>query len=109
MPLAPPVTSTRFPFRPRTSVSPCVDQIGDQSRPAGLVRRAQADASVAVEIFVKKNQVTPMRILLKFFIVAIHGTRTVATTRKNPNQAAGKLIGHFRQRTLAICSFDFET
>src|SRR5215212_1823885 len=46
-----------------TSLSPFVDQIGNQPGPAGLVRGAEAFAGVAVEVFVEEDEVLPMRVV----------------------------------------------
>ena len=42
-----------------------LDQLGHQRRPAGLVARAEARAGFAVKIFVEKNQIAPVRIVLE--------------------------------------------
>src|SRR5262245_55239308 len=40
------------------------DQVGDDARPAGLVRRAEAGAVVAVEVLVEEEVVLPGRVRL---------------------------------------------
>src|SRR5262245_41884352 len=46
------------------------EQLGDQAGPARLMIGANAGAVVAVKIFVKKNQVPPVRIALEKFQTA---------------------------------------
>ena len=46
-------------------ITPFVDERGDERRPAGLMRCAQARACVAVEILVEQNQILPVRIFLE--------------------------------------------
>ena len=47
-----------------------LDELGDQSGPAGLVARADPGAVVAVEVFVEWDQITPVRVVLEFFRAA---------------------------------------
>ena len=45
--------------------APADDQVGDEARPAGLVRGAEAGAGVGVEVLVEQQQVAPGRIVLQ--------------------------------------------
>src|SRR5687767_9395750 len=42
--------------------APFVDQIGDQSRPPGLMVRAKPGAVVAVKVLIEKQQIAPVGI-----------------------------------------------
>ena len=44
-----------------------LDELGDQSGPTGLVARADPGAVVAVEVFVERDQIAPVRVVLEFF------------------------------------------
>src|SRR5437588_922363 len=50
------------------------EQRGDQRRPAGLVAGAKAGAVVAVEILVKGNVISPVRVALEVVAIAPDGT-----------------------------------
>src|SRR4051812_1952006 len=45
----------------------------EQSRPSGLMRRADAATGLAVEVFVEQNVVAEMGIGLQLLVVAEHG------------------------------------
>jgi hypothetical protein len=47
-----------------------LDQFGDQSGPTRLVARADADAVVAVEVCVERDQIASVRVGLEFFRAA---------------------------------------
>jgi hypothetical protein len=53
---------------------PRLQELGDKSRPAGLVVSTEAVAIVAVEILVEQQVVTEMGVSLQRFIVAKGGT-----------------------------------
>ena len=79
-------------------LSPLIDERGDQGRPAGLMRCAQAGAGVAVEILVKENQIVPVGIVLELALVAVKGAaagRLIA--REDPDQPLGQRSAPFRR------------
>jgi hypothetical protein len=61
------------------------EELGNESSPSSLVTRSDASSIVAMEIFVKIEAVAPMRIALKFFEPAIHGTLVIRRTKENPH------------------------
>src|SRR5262245_6097008 len=52
--------------------APLVDQRGDQSGPPGLMRSAQTEAVITVEVFVEGDVVAPVRIVLAYVAVSVH-------------------------------------
>ncbi len=69
-------------------------QLGDQARPAGLVRGAEATAGVAMKVLVKMNVVAKVRIVLKPGIVTARDAPAIPVAEKQPRQAAFQLHGH---------------
>jgi uncharacterized membrane protein YwzB len=47
--------------------------LNDEGGPSRLMARAQAAARIAVEVFVKQNQVAPVRVLGVAIVVAMTG------------------------------------
>ena len=70
-----------------SSLAALFDQLRHQCRPTGLVACAQSCACFAVEIFVKQNQITPVRIFLEKRRVAVDWAPTVAP-QKNVREAS---------------------
>ena len=64
------------------------EQAGNQSRPAGLVRRSNAASSVAVKVFVEQNVVFEMRIGRKLGMIFQHGPLAVFAFQKYARQPA---------------------
>src|SRR6516162_7872009 len=62
-----------------------------QPRPPRLMAGADARAVVAVKILVEQNQVSPMRVHLKFLIASVNGTAPILIPQENPGQATRKL------------------
>lgn len=54
------------------------DQLGDQSCPTGLMRRANAATVVAVKILIELHVVAEMRVGLQFDILTIYWPATVS-------------------------------
>ena len=75
-----------------------LNQLGDQRGPTGLVAGADAGAVVAVEIFVKGNQVAPVRIALKFFRAAENRAPSVFILKKDACQPLRDFAGGFPER-----------
>ena len=64
------------------SLSILLNQFRNERRPAGLVAGADAGAVVAVKVFVKRNEVAPVRILLKFLRAAEDRTTAMFILQK---------------------------
>src|SRR5690348_15627578 len=77
--------------REGTSFSALLEKLGDEAGPAGLMTGAKAGAVVAMEVFIKQNQVAPMRITLKEFCAAGDRAAAGAIAQKDMYQAAGNL------------------
>jgi hypothetical protein len=71
------------------------DQFSDEAGPARLVARADAGAVVAMEIFVEKEQVPPVRIFLENFRAAGDRTAAILSTHENVNETARDLSSDF--------------
>ena len=56
---------------------------------------ADADAGVAVEVFVKGDGVAPVRVGLEFFKVAEDGALAVGVAQEDAREAAGDFGGDF--------------
>lgn len=104
-------------FIPKTLValwlqtpSRLLDELGNETRPAGLVGRAQARAAIAVKILVEEDQIAEVGVGLQKFRLPVESTVPVST-QKEVDQAAGKFgrnfpKGHPAARAGGI--FDFE-
>ena len=92
------------------SFSVLLDQFRDQRGPAGLMAGADARAIVAVEVFVKRDEIPPVRIVLKFLRTAENRPAAVFVAEKNPRESLGNFacdlpqIEHFAG---ACRAFDF--
>src|SRR2546428_7816945 len=87
-------------------VSACVrpallQELGHQCSPSRLVRGAQPGASLAVKIFKKAHQISPVRIALKFFDRAAHRAASVFVAQKDAAQRPRKLRRNLPERQLA--------
>jgi hypothetical protein len=71
-----------------------VKQLGDQARPAGLMRGSEATASVAMKVLVKKNVVAKVWIMLEPVIVTARGASALRVDEEQSRQAAFQLDGH---------------
>ncbi len=63
-----------------------LDEFGDQSGPTGLVARADPGAVVAVEVFVERDQIVPVRVVLEFFRAAEYGSSLIRTVQEDAHQ-----------------------
>src|SRR5580658_7806825 len=88
-------SATGRKITPDTLLSALLDQFGDEASPSGLVACADTRAVIAVEIFVKEQQIFPVRIALENFGTARDGTPAVLASDKNVNEAAGDFGSHF--------------
>src|SRR5882762_4144819 len=77
---------------------PFIDQRGDESRPASLMRGAQTESGIAVKVFVEQNQIAPIRVALELLHSPIN--RSVATfiPREDRNQTIGKTSRYLIKR-----------
>ena len=69
------------------------DELGDKTRPAGLVARANAGPIVAVKVLVEKDQVAPVGIALEEPVSAGGRSAAAVVAQEDVNQAAGNLRG----------------
>ena len=77
-----------------------LDQLGDQSCPAGLMACTDPGAVVAMKIFVKQQVVPPVRISLKQLRRTEHGTPSVVVAKEDADEPPGQLCRHLPERGL---------
>src|SRR3954447_24790169 len=65
-------------------------QLGDNSSPPGLMTGSKAGTGISMEVFMKENQVAPVRIGLELFEIAEHRPSTFCVSKKNVGHAAGQ-------------------
>src|SRR5262249_15447991 len=75
------------------SFTALLEQFCYQAGPACLMIRADAGAVVAVEVFVKQNEVAPVRIAMEKFQTARGWTPSIFAAHKNTTEAPGKFAG----------------
>ena len=75
-----------------------LQQLGDQSRPAGLMRGADASPRIAVEIFVEWDVVPEMHVRLEFLIGSKHGPAALSVAQKDTRQPARQFLGDVQDR-----------
>ncbi len=69
-------------FHRLASFAPGPEQFGDQAGPAGLMRRADAAAGVAVKVFVEQNVILEMRVRRELRMIFQHGPLAVFALQK---------------------------
>src|ERR1700722_16486595 len=74
-----------------------LDQFRHQPRPSGLMIRAESSAVVAVKIFVKQNQILPVRIISEDVCPAIPRPPPIFTTQEKLNQPPRYFPRHMPQ------------
>src|SRR5581483_9286034 len=79
------------------SLAGLLDEFGNQAGPPGLMIGADTRAVIAMKIFMKQNEVFPVRVALKHFDAACHGATSIRPTQEEMNQAAGEVRGHCPQ------------
>ena len=79
-----------------------VDAFGHQAGPPRLMRRADPCSVVTMEVFIKQEQVTPVRILLKFFHAAEYRPASVRPTQKEMSEPTRELIGDIAQMHVSV-------
>ena len=77
--------------------SVCLNDPCNAARPSGLVAGANAGAVVAVEVFVEKDVVSPMRVGLEFLRAAKHRPAPRAVPDKCTNDALCQHLPDFEQ------------
>src|SRR5229473_4889746 len=80
-----------------TSLTTLFDQFRDETGPAGLMAGAKSGAIVAVEVFVEKDKVFPVRIVLENLKSASDGTAATRIAKENVNEPAGDFSCHLPQ------------
>ena len=78
--------------------SDLLNELGDQSRPSRLVAGADAGTRIAVEVFVEWDQVVPVRIGLKCFDIAEHGTTGFVVVEKESREPHRDFLGDLPER-----------
>src|SRR5437667_12856375 len=71
-----------------------LEQLGHESGPAGLMARADAGAVVAVEVFVKPDEVPPVGVGLELGDAPVDRPSPVRRAQENTGQASGELSRH---------------
>jgi hypothetical protein len=74
-----------------------LDQGGHEPRPTGLMTGTQPGTAVTVEIFVKRDVITKVRIGLELLAGTVDWAPAVLVAREGPNQAFGNLPAHLEQ------------
>ncbi len=69
-------------------------------RPSGLVAGAQAGSVVSMEIFIEKDQVTPVRIFPELRSASIYGAAPVLVLEEDPGKSLLDFLSHFEKRHL---------
>src|SRR5215470_14419088 len=90
----------RKSFRALTSsesLAALLDQLGHQSGPTGLMARSYARTIVAMKVFIKWNEVPPLPIVLKEFLIPTHRTAPITSAQKDTDQPPRDLRGHLPQ------------
>src|SRR5437667_4307735 len=68
-----------------------LEQLRHQSRPAGLMARADASAVVAVEVFVQPDKIPPVGVGLELGDAPVDRPPPVRPSQENAGQASGEL------------------
>ena len=79
-----------------------LEELGHQCRPARLMAGTKASAVVAVKIFIKQHEVTPVWVLLKLRCPPVHGPASVRTTEKETGQPPRQLFCHLPESRLTL-------
>lgn len=89
-----------------------LNELGDQPSPAGLVARADPGAVITVEIFMKRDQIAPVRIVLEFSSAAKNRPSLLRIAKEDLHKPPRDFSGNFPQRhhfPRACRAFDLET
>jgi hypothetical protein len=80
-----------------TGVAALLQHFSDEAGPARLVACAYTPAAVPVEIFVKQDELVPIRVALKFFDPSIYWPFALFVAQENLRKPAGELPSNFPQ------------
>src|ERR1700739_2785205 len=69
-------------------------ELRDQTRPAGLMCRADAPPGVAVEVFIEEYVVAEVRVVEGALAQAMDRPTAVRIREEQPCQARGEIVGH---------------
>src|SRR5438067_301037 len=83
------------------ALTPRLKQLGDEARPASLVRRAEASSGVTVEVLVKQDVIAEVRIALQERIAPEHRTASTPIAYEDARQSASQLRRHLVDRQVA--------
>ena len=72
-----------------------LDTPGDKCGPAGLMRGSQATSVVAVKVFVKEDEILPVRVRPVQPAASVAGPFPRSIRKEEFGQTARKLTGHF--------------
>jgi len=75
-----------------------LEQLGHQARPAGLVRRSDAPARVAVEILVEQDVVPEMGVAVQLRVVGVDRPPALIVFPKNAGQPPREFVRHLFDR-----------
>src|SRR5262245_11403816 len=70
---------------------------GDDAGPAGLMTGTEASTVVAVKVFVERQVIAPVRVLLKLAGASVDRPPTLVVAQKDAGQAARELLGDLIQ------------
>src|SRR4051794_30211035 len=84
------------------AIAGCIVQtdknLGDQSGPTCLMAGAAATPGIAVEILEKRNEVFPVRIVVKHLRITEHGPFAACIAKENAGNTMRQFAGHLLQR-----------
>ena len=75
-----------------------LEELGDEGRPPGLVRRSKSGARIAMKILVKEEQIAEMRVALELLDGTVKGTASVRIRSENGDQPARKVARDLPER-----------
>ena len=87
------------------------EQLRDEPGPARLMRRADAAAGVAMEVFVEQQVIAEMRVLLQARVMREYGPMPVLVREENASEPRGELVGDVidrEERSGSSRTFDAE-
>src|SRR5512135_2683705 len=81
----------------RVEIAKQMDELPNEPRPAGLMAGPQPGAVVAVEVFMEKDIVAPLRIVLELLHAAVHRPPARRIAQKDAGQAMRQLLADFEE------------
>src|ERR1700704_6245115 len=76
------------------SLTALFDQLGHQTRPSGLMTRADPRAVVAVKILIKQDQILPVGIVLEYFGPSVYRPAAIVPPQESPHEPPRNLRRH---------------